>query len=173
LRGQWLSRATRSVHFHTDDFFGYIKKGHIDPWLREASSQNTVNANAQAAFARAYATGGYEVFVDGVIGPWHLEPWLELARDAAPRTTEAQITAHYVVLRPSEELTIERVVGRTAVSGALRDGDVAGMLWRQFSNLGAYEGHAIDTSGESLDETIARLKSLLATDRFRLKPQRG
>jgi hypothetical protein len=163
------SDSPRAVHFHTDDFFGYIRKGYVDPWLREASSQNAVNANAQAAFAWAYAVGDYEVFVDGVIGPWLLEPWLELARNPPTRrATGRDIAIHYVALRPSEETTVARVVGRSPVSGALRDGDVARELWQQFSNLGAYERHVIDTTGEDLPATIARLKSLIASDRFRL-----
>ena len=28
------------VHLHSDDFWGYIKQGHIDPWLPEADTQN-------------------------------------------------------------------------------------------------------------------------------------
>jgi len=156
------SEEPRAIHFHTDDFFGYIRKGHVDPWLREAATQNAVNANAQAAFAGAYAAGSYEVSVDGVIGPWLLEPWLRLARGGA-------IPVHYIVLRPREEVVVSRVTGRSLTSGALRDSDIARDLWRQFCDLGAYEPHIVDTTGEALDQTIARLKSLLAHDRLRLK----
>jgi predicted kinase len=155
------SEEPRAIHFHTDDFFGYIRKGYVDPWLREAAGQNAVNASAQAAFAGAYAAGGYEVFVDGVIGPWLLEPWLQFARSGT-------IAVHYVVLRPNESVTVARVTGRGVASGALRNGDIARDLWRQFSDLGAYESHVVDTTGEDLSETIARLRSLLASDRFRL-----
>lgn len=155
------SDRPRAVHFHTDDFYGYIRKGYVDPWLVEAASQNAVIAEALKAVAGAYAAGGYEVFADGVVGPWLLQPWLELAR-------EGTIAVHYVVLRPSEDVTVARVVGRTD-SVSLKDGDVARALWRQFSNLGAYEPHALDTTGQVLNDTIATLKSALATDRFRLK----
>jgi predicted kinase len=162
------SDSPRAVHFHTDDFYGYIKKGYVDPWLVEANSQNTVIAEALTAVAGAYAAGGYEVFADGVVGPWLLEPWLKLARDPPPsRRTGGTIAIHYVVLRPSEEVTVARVAGRK-VSVALKDGDVARALWRQFSDLGAYESHALDTTGEDLPAIIARLKSLIASDRFRL-----
>jgi hypothetical protein len=155
------SDSPRAVHLHTDDFYGYIKKGHLDPWLREASSQNSAIANALTAVAGAYAAGGYEVFADGVVGPWLLEPWHKLARSA--------VAVHYVVLRPSEDLAVGRVVARSVTSGALRDGDVARTMWRHFSDLGACESHLLDTTDESLPATITRLKSLLTGDHFRLK----
>ena len=69
------SDLARAVHFHTDDFYGYIRKGYVDPWLPEASHQNEVIANALVAVSGAYAAGGYEVFVDGIVGPWLLAPW--------------------------------------------------------------------------------------------------
>jgi len=32
--------ATPKVHIHSDDFWGYIKHGVIEPWLPEADTQN-------------------------------------------------------------------------------------------------------------------------------------
>ncbi len=154
------SDSPRAVHFHTDDFYGYVRKGAVDPWLPQAAAQNAVVAEAMTAAAGAYAMGGYEVFVDGVIGPWLLEPWFQLARRHV-------VPVHYVVLRPSEEATVARVLGRK-ISFALKDGDVARTMWQQFSDLGVYEPHVLDPTGENLPETIARLKSLLASDRIRL-----
>src|SRR5579864_9064566 len=123
------SDSPRAVHFHTDDFYGYIRKGYVDPWLVEASFQNAVIANAVKAVASTYAAGGYDVFADGVVGPWLLEPWLQLAR-------EKTIAVHYVVLRPSEDVTVARVVRRTVPSGALREGAGARALDRR----GAVQG---------------------------------
>ena len=154
------SDEPRAVHFHTDDFYGYVRKGALDPWLPEASDQNKVIANAITSVASAFAMGSYEVFVDGVVGPWLLAPWHELAGAGT-------IAVHYIVLRPNEETTVARVVNRK-VSFALKDGGVARTMWRQFSDLGVYEPHAVDTTGWNLPETIARLKSLLASDHFRL-----
>ena len=156
----------RAVHFHTDDFYGYIRKGSVDPWLPAASSQNQAVANASTAVARAFALGDYEVFVDGVIGPWLLYPWLELVRNV-PSMASAAIAIDYVVLRPKEEVTVARMMERK-LSFALKDPDVARLLWRQFSDLGVYERHVVDTTDETPHQTVARLKSLLATDRFRL-----
>ena len=41
--------------------------------------------------------GVYEVYVDGIIGPWFLKPWIQLAR--------AGMDVRYIVLRPDEPTT--------------------------------------------------------------------
>src|SRR5215469_226335 len=154
------SDLPRAVHLHTDDFYGYIRKGYRDPWLPEAQVQNVAVVNAAAAAAARYAEGGYEVLVDGVIGPWMLEPWLALRDHVSD--------IHYVVLRPDEDTAAKRLLTRK-LSFALKDENVARFLWRQFANLGVYEPHALDTTGQEIAETVAKLKSLLTAERFRLK----
>lgn len=31
--------------------------------------------------AKRYVRGGYDVMVDGIIGPWFLDPWVKTAQD--------------------------------------------------------------------------------------------
>src|SRR6478672_3331484 len=69
-----------AVHLHTDDFYAYVRKGFVAPWLLEARAQNITIMNALAASAAVYAVGGYEVLVDGIVGPWFFEPWIAAAR---------------------------------------------------------------------------------------------
>lgn len=69
-----------AVHIHSDDFYQYIRKGYIAPWLEGSGKQNEVMIEAVAASAERFSAGGYEVFVDGTIGPWFLEPWEKLLR---------------------------------------------------------------------------------------------
>ena len=73
------SPAERAVHLHSDDYYQRILKGFVAPWLTEAHQQNGVVIDAISASAERYARGGYEVVVDGIFGPWFLEPWRELA----------------------------------------------------------------------------------------------
>ena len=40
--------------------------------------------------------GGYDVIVDGIVGPWFLEPWRALVRE--------DYEVHYIVLRAIKEL---------------------------------------------------------------------
>lgn len=52
-----------------------------------------------------FSEGGYEVYVDGVIGPWFLERWIMLAEEG--------LDIRYIILRPDEETTILRAFERT------------------------------------------------------------
>jgi hypothetical protein len=54
---------------------------------------------ADAAFG--YARGGYEVVVDGIVGPWFLDPFRGLARQTG-------IPLHCVVLRLELGAALER-----------------------------------------------------------------
>jgi predicted kinase len=149
------SPRAQAVHLHTDDFYANIVKGFIEPWRAEAHVQNTAVMAAFVASSARYAEAGFEVVVDGIVGPWFLEPWLALARSG----TEV----HYVVLRPDEATNIARGSARMA-PGALTDAAVISQMWRQFADLGAFEAHALDTTALTLDETATRVR-LAVTER--------
>ena len=68
----------RSVHMYTDDFYHYLSKGAIAPHLPEANEQNRIVIEAFLEAAKRYARGGYDVIVDGIVGPWFLKPWLRI-----------------------------------------------------------------------------------------------
>ncbi|MGW0516939.1 AAA family ATPase [Crossiella sp. NPDC003009] len=149
-----------SVHLHTDDFYKFIRRGAIAPYLPEAQRQNEIVIDVLAGAAFGYAVGGYDVVVDGVIGPWFLDVF---------RKAGAGFKTHYVVLRPNEAITIGRAVDRgpealTAVA-PIRE------LYRQFSELGELERHVVDSGPMDADATttavlagIARGAYLLAGD---------
>jgi predicted kinase len=149
----------RAVHLHTDDFYAYVRKGFIAPWLPEANEQNAVIVEALTASARMYAAGGFEVIVDGVVGPWFLGPWL--------RAEAEGVDVRYVVLRPDEATTVARAINRKE-PGALVDPEPVRKMWQEFANLGRWEGHVVDTTGMSLDETVAVLQGRLAGGELRL-----
>ena len=87
---------------HTDDFFHYLSKGAIPPHLPESNGQNAVVIEAFLEAAKRYARGGYDVIVDGIVGPWFLGPWKALVRE--------QYEVHYIVLRASREETMRRAI---------------------------------------------------------------
>ena len=148
-----------AIHLHTDDFYAYIKKGYVEPWKPESRAQNTVVLNAIATAAATYAKGGYDVFSDGVVGPWFFDPWLDAAHNSA-------IDLHYVVLLPDEATTVRRATTRGA--HPLTDPGPVRFMWRQFADLTAYADHVVDTSHLTEDETIALLATQLAEGRFQL-----
>jgi len=149
----------QAVHMHTDDFYNYIRKGYISPWLEEASNQNTVIIEAFAASVKELATGGYEVFVDGVIGPWFLDPWLKLVHDG--------LDVRYIILRPDEQTAILRATNRNEV-GALTDVDAVKHMWQFFSKLGKYEPYVVDTTNLNIEETTEVIQKMLSENSMRI-----
>lgn len=146
------SSYERAIHMHTDDFYGYIRKGYIPPWLPEADDQNTVIIESFAASVATLATGGYDVIVDGVIGPWFLDPWLKLAHDG--------FDVRYIILRPSEQEVISRANKREKGVVPI-DIDAVKQMWHAFSDLGDFESHTVDTTHQTLEETVATIQKLL------------
>jgi len=154
--------SARSVHLHTDDFWAYIVSGGIAPYLPEADAQNHTVVEVIAGAAFAYAEGGFDVVVDGVVGPWMLDHY----RRAAER--RADLPLHYIVLRPGRDETLARAQGRTAPEALVDEGPILS-LWDQFADLGELEGHVIDTSGQAPADTLDALSAAVASGRFRLR----
>jgi predicted kinase len=157
--------ATRSagdlaVHLHTDDFYAYIRKGFVAPWLPESQAQNIVVMEALAGAAATFARGGYEVIVDGIVGPWFFDPWLAAARAHG-------LDLRYLVLMPDEAETVARAIARTA-PGAMTDAAVVRTMWGHFQSFASPAGHLLDTTGQTADETLAAIRDGLAEGRFEL-----
>ena len=140
------------VHMHTDDFYAWIAKGYVAPWKVEARAQNLAVLAAIRDAALVFAAAGYGVIVDGIVGPWFLEPFLGRGFD-------------YVVLRPSEAETLARGTARQHV---MTDAAVIGQIWRAFADLGAHERHAFDTSLLTPEDAAAELRRRLPAGAFRL-----
>jgi hypothetical protein len=144
-----------AVHLHSDDFWHFIRKGAIPPYLPESLHQNEVVMSVLAQAAEGYAKGGYFVVVDGIVGPWFIHPFRKLD---AP--------LHYMVLRPALDAAIERC--RLRGGDTLSDPKPISALHRQFSTLGEFENHVIETAGHSPDDTLAAVQAGLVSGRFRL-----
>ena len=144
-----------AVHLHSDDFWGFIKKGLIPPWFPEAHKQNEVVMAVVAEAANGYANGDYFVVVDGIVGPWFLHLFEKLKRPL-----------HYIVLRPTLDAAIEHC--RARGGNTLTDPGTIAALHKQFSALGPLEGHAIEIHGHSPDDTLAAVQAALVSGRFRL-----
>ena len=153
------SNREKSVHMHTDDFYHYLSKGAIAPHLPESNAQNLVVIEAFLAAAKRFARGGYDVVVDGIVGPWFLEPWLRLAREG--------YETHYFVLRADREETLRRAVGRAKLSREMNVLLVETM-WEPFQNLGIYERNVIDTTALSVRDTVAVILAKIAEGSARL-----
>lgn len=137
------------VHLHSDDFWGYIKTGKIDPWLPQSHEQNRMIMEIAAGVAGAYARHGYFVVLDGVIRPWALPAFRQLGSKL-----------HYVVLRTSAEEAVTRCHSRGGDS--LTDPVVVKNLHVEFADLGDYEPHVLPVGG--LDRAAAPAAVLVALE---------
>lgn len=127
------------------------------PWLPEAGAQNRTVIAAQAATASIYARGGYDVFADGIVGPWFLDTW---------RLALADADLHYVVLMPAQEAILARALAREG--HPMRDADVIKQMHAAFAEYPDYTAHWLDTSRQSADETGAAIRAGLKEGAFRL-----
>lgn len=123
------------------------------PFLPEAQRQNeVVIVGTVATFAR----GGYDVVVDGIIGPWFLPPFLALGDQVS-----------YVVLRPNLDVTLSRA--RERDGDELKNVDAITGLHAAFTRLGDLERHVLDTGDLDADQTAAEVRRVLAVGEHRLK----
>jgi hypothetical protein len=136
-------------------FYGFPAEP-IEPTRRESHHQNTVIMRALARSARAFAEGGYRVVLDGVIGPWFL-PTLRGELSGGP-------TVSYVVLRAPEAEALRRVSERQGPGASARVRQMVSAL----TDLGAFQAHAVDTVGRTVEEVLSVVQQGFAEDRFRL-----
>lgn len=91
--------------------------------------------------------------MDGVIGPWFLEPWRSAVREG--------YEIHYIILRADKEETVQRAVRRSKLDRETNM-ELVEVMWQQFQDLGAYESNVIDTTECSLQETVSIIKKKIA-----------
>lgn len=147
----------KSVHMHTDDFYHYLSKGAIEPYLPESNEQNLIVIEAFLEAAKRYARGGYDVIVDGIIGPWFLKPWLNVSKDG--------YEIHYIILRASKEETLNRAIQRSKLTPETTI-KLINTMWKQFQNIGIYEKNVIDTTYLSIRETVSIIQNKLLDKTF-------
>lgn len=143
------------VHLHSDDFWHFIKHGAIPSYLPEAHEQNAVVMDVLAGVAEGYAKGGYFVVVDGIIGPWFLQPFRRVSTPL-----------HYVVLRPPLDVAIVRCQERGG--DTLTDAEAITALHQQFSSLEQLEQHVLRTDGQTRHDTLNLVIKAVEGGKFRL-----
>ena len=150
-----------SVLIVGDDFHHVIRRGYVPPWQAESEHQNEVviDATAAAAAAAAYARGGYLVVVDGIIGPWFLERWLSHLSNELP--------VHYVVLRPSEEVALQRAMERTGDQDLVNPEPVT-FMHQVFVERGGLDDHVLDSSNLTAEQTASKVLGLVSAGRLLL-----
>lgn len=146
--------APTGVHIESDEFYFFIANL-IAPSSPEANRQNETVITAVARAAGAYASGGYDVFFDGVLGPWLLPVFVAAA---------GELPIDYIVLRTTLEDSLERVSNRDAPG----IDEVVRKMHGQFADLGLLEHHVVDTHGLTVEHVLAEIDERRATSSFRL-----
>ncbi len=147
-----LDSASLAVHLHGDDFWRYVKRGLIAPYLEGSQHQNEVVIAALGAAAAEYAAGGYLTILETIVGPW-------LLGRAVTAAATRGVTVSYVVLRPSPEVAMARAIARAP--DALRDPEPVRKMHEAFADLGPFEQYVIDSSLQTADETAAEILTRL------------
>ena len=142
------SDMEKSVYMHTDDFYHYLSKGAIPPHLPESNEQNLIVIEAFLESAKRFACGGYDVIVDGIIGPWFLKPWLNIVQEG--------YEVHYIILRANKEETMRRAINRSKLDNKTNI-KLVEVMWEQFHDLETYEVNVIDTTNLSVKDTVLKV----------------
>jgi hypothetical protein len=157
-----LAASSRlGVRIVGDQVFHWIAGGYVPPWMPGTSRQNGTAIRATAAAAVQFADGGYDVFVDGIIGPWFLPHWLQMAGRRRP--------THYFVLRPSRQIALMRAIDRRAPDDLVNPNPV-GTMFDAFADLGRFEAHVLDSSSQDIDATVTAIQEGLRDGRCLLDP---
>ncbi|WEJ58978.1 AAA family ATPase [Devosia sp. FJ2-5-3] len=146
------------VHLHSDDFWGYIKTGKIDPWLPQSDDQNRMIMGIAADVAAAYALHGYFVVLDGIVRPW----WL-------PAFTALGLPLHYIILRVGVAEAVQRC--RKRGGDSLTDPDIVAALHAEFVGLEAWEANALDVDGLDRETALAAVRACVASGSHRIAAQ--
>jgi len=141
--------APRGLHLPADVFYTFPAHP-VSPYRAEAHEQNTDIMVALARTAAAFSQRGYDVFLDGIFGPWFLPV---IAAEIQPEG----ISVEYVVLRTALDTALRRVQAREGDGRA----HIVRKMHAEFADLGPYSGHAVDTS----DLTVERVAAAIADRR--------
>lgn len=99
------------------------------------------------------------MIIDGVVGPWFLNPWLNVVQD--------NFEVHYIILRATKEETIKRAINRTKLDENANI-ELVEKMWEQFNDLGTYESNIIDTTNQSIEKSVSAIKTIIEKKSFLL-----
>ncbi len=150
-------RNPRGVHIPSDIFYTFPAHP-VRPHLAAADAQNRAVIAAALHAAAAFACRDYDVFLDGIFGPWFL-PLI------GSELVSISFSLQYVMLRSSLETSLRRIRKR---SGRLEDGVVRQMHAEFEQHAAAYAHNIVETDALSIEETAAEILRRRERGDFRL-----
>ena len=131
-------RSERGLHIPSDIFYTFPAHS-VPPHLAAAQSQNEAVIAAAVHAAAAFALHAYDVFLDGIFGPWFLPL---ISSELSPSLP----AVHYVILRSPLPTALRRIRDR---SGHLSEDVVCQMHGEFEACLGRYGRNVVETEGRS------------------------
>jgi hypothetical protein len=156
LSARLAKASPRGVHLVGDTFYTFIADP-ISPVRPESHAQNATVIRATARAAAAFACGGYEVFLDGIFGPWFLPL---IASELEPLGLEVD----YVVL----QVDLERALLRATTRVAPGTPAIVRQMHAAFSDLGAYRHHALEVGERTPEQLMPTLQRRRTARELRL-----
>ena len=143
------SSSDDGIHIETDAFFGFAANL-IDPSTPAAKSQNETIIRAYCTAAFVYADSGFDVFVEGVIGPWMF-----------PIIRPILGPFNYFLLAADLDILQERIRLRAGQPSARPS--VVDRMYPQFKDvLATYDKHVINTEQHSAQDVAAIIRERIA-----------
>ena len=137
----------RGVHIETDAFFRFVPNL-IDPSTSKSKAQNETIIQAYCMAATAYINGGYNVILEGVVGPWLFPSILPILNEF-----------DYVMLDASLETVQMRVRFRSTQDSARPS--IVGRMHPQFDRVKeTHSKHVLDTDRISVDDAVSAILKL-------------
>lgn len=153
--GALAAESPQGLHLVSDTYYEFIAH-RLDPAQPESQHQNTVVMHALASSVRAFADGGYQVYLDGIIGPWFLALFQPYLQHLSP--------VQYLVLTVSESDALMRVREREG-SGL---SPTVTKMQSHLSDLGRLAKHAVDVEGMGESDALEKVRSALASGQLEL-----
>jgi cytidylate kinase len=161
-----LSRALAQaepagLHFITDTFY-HFPAHPLDPTTPESHAQNTTIITAIGRATAAFVEGGYDVLLDGVVGPWFLPTLL--------REWDAGVRVEYVILQATLAEELARVLRRDGPATRAR---VYAMHEAFAKKVAGYARHCIDTTARAAEAVRAEFRQRRGSGDFYLDTRVG
>ncbi len=143
------------VHLTGDSFFEFLAHpiAPIDP---ASKTQNTVVTTATARAARAYAEGGYRVYLDGIFGPWFMD---HLLLNLGPACK-----VDYIILRSPLEPVLRRATSRPDNPAPA---NVVRQMFDQFEGAASLSPPVLDIGNKPPDAAISLVRNALDSSLYR------
>lgn len=125
------------VRIETDAFYHFLAH-RIDPSTPASKTQNEAVVRSYLMSALSFFDDGYDVFLDGVIGPL----WLDTIREILPEF-------HYAILHADLETVLERTTQRSKTKQSSANPELVREMHRQFDTLEGVDSRTIDTRNKT------------------------